>query len=199
MKRSIYLDHAVLAEIQRLAEAHVRSLSGQIAWLVSLGLKVVHRFPDDPVVELEDAHERTYFYPEKPLNNALTTAHNRLNKKSKDRAGKRQDEPWFWSFSAFARVLLDKGLNAERWIEAQIAASGRRLAAEGAGSSPRGYATHLVINHTAREIADFGDEAPPNVLNRWGLDEQGWRDAVAVAFEARSRLEELPEGSEVIE
>ena len=193
-KRSIYMDQAVSDEIQRLADAHDRSLSLEISWLVNLGLRLLHRFPDAPVIELEDAEQRVYFYPTPALTRRLDRSLTALNERSRKRnEGK---DLWHWSFSAFARVLLDKGLTVERWIERQLEANGRKLAGEAVGSSPRGYAMHLMVTHTARQIAEIPGEPEAGVLARWNIDVDSWLDAVAAAFEARTRIEQLAAGDE---
>lgn len=193
-KRSIYMDQSVSDEIQRLADAHDRSISMEISWLVGLGLRLMHRFPDAPVIELEDAEQRVYFYPAPGLGRRLDKALATLNERSRKRNVGR--EAWHWSFSAFARVLLDKGLTVERWIERQLEANGRRLAGETMGPSARGYALHLTVTMTARQIAEIPAEPDPAAMGRWQIDADSWRDAVAVAFEARAKIEELPMGDD---
>jgi hypothetical protein len=52
------------------------------------------------------------------------------------------------------------------------------------------------VTSTARQIAEIPAEPGPGLLARWNIDKDSWLDAVAVAFEARTRIEQLAAGDD---
>ena len=189
-KRSFHMDRSASEEIGVLAKAHDRSWSGEMQWLVRLGLRARHLLPA-ACPKLEDDRRRKYFYPSVEVSQELDAL---LDEKNVNR-------PYpghAWSFSALVRLLSAQGMRVERQIARGVSSAMTRLDSAGEASrapSVRALATTLMLRHSTDTLGDMLGTAPPgDVLLKWGVGVSlGWESAVATALECRARLDELEE------
>lgn len=198
IKRCIYLDRSVLAEIRRLADANMRTISSEGLWLITLGFHVRDKMPDLPEPFLDEGLATAYLYLPPPMSKEIMRMARTLNRRGKAKLrtrvagyrGKDGEPPW--SISCVIRYLLEAGLHVEHWIEGLLSRNTALRAVRAAPGSPRACALALIYDHTAEELAGMAERKPSaEFLRRWNIEAEDADAAVRVAFDARLQLEEL--------
>lgn len=185
-KRSIYMDQSTAHDVQELADAHLRTWSKQLEWLVRLGLHASHLLPTD-MPGLDEGRARKYFYPGDIVEqlDALLVEKNVY----------RSEGAKPWSFSALIRVLLSQGIRIERQFARSLDAAMARLdvAAKGVDPAPRELAMTLISSRSTTELLGLLDEdAPAELVVRWGQwVQRSWVDIIRTALECRGRIDTL--------
>jgi len=184
-KRSVYMDSSQADEVGVLAERHLRTWSLELEWLIRLGLRARHLLPA-ACPRLDEGQARKYFYPPVALSDELDDLQRDLNDARAEGAAS-------WSFSSLVRTLVTLGMRIERQIARGIDAAVERLEWSADRKAPtRALALTLVMRYSSEQLVEYLDAPPAHLGATWGpevLDR--WDDVIAVALDARGRLETL--------
>jgi len=184
MKRSIYMERAVIDDIAALAKKHCRTWASECSWLVMLGLQARKQLPKEPCKVDEGATERKYFYPDDKLCKKLDAQQARLNRR-------RRKDPW--TFSAMMRAQLVLGMRIEQQIARGVDAALARMGSdEHTPHIARSLAETLIAKHTVDELIAMRSRCPPDIRAFWGRrTARRWSEIVGVALECVGLLTQL--------
>lgn len=144
-RRSVYMDEAAAADIQRLADRHHRSWSKELISLCRLGYRARHHLPKNQP-QLDQGGARQYFYPEARFAGDLDSLV----------VLKTLDSSTDWSFSAVVRMLAALGMRISEQLDAALEAALARLdAGRESASKPSAKALTLLLRHELEDLLDL--------------------------------------------